>query len=188
MRPAASKKGRWPGWRLRITSRPTSWRSEATASSSRSGQPIARPIDVGGVLGGERVDPEPLRPQVTAAVDLEEVEDARRAGDREDPGGLEDVDRLGDARGAARRGSAAVRGAQHRDRQGDVGLDRLDQVADAGGLRRRRPHDARLGLDQHREALDGLERGGKAGARRGFLRAFAAHGVPLDLPVALLLG
>ena len=66
--------------------------------------PADRAADlVGGVLGREGVDPEPLGPQVAAAVLLEEVEDGGGAGDREDPGGLEDFDRLGDAGGAAGR-------------------------------------------------------------------------------------
>ena len=142
---------------------------------------------VGGVLGGEGVDPEPLRAQVAATVDLEEVEDSGRPGDRQHPGRLEDFDRLDDARGATRRRAAAIRRTEDGDRQGDVGLDRFDQVAGPRGLRGRGLHDPRLGLGQDREALYGLECGCQACAGRG-LRSLVAHGVLLGLSVALLLG
>ena len=67
-----------------ITSRPTSWRSDGDRELVAIG-PADRAADlVGGVLGREGVDPEPLRPQVAAAVLLEEVEDAGGAGDRQD--------------------------------------------------------------------------------------------------------
>ena len=52
---------------------------------------------VGGLLGGESVDAEALGPHLAAAVGLEEVEDRRGAGDRQHPGGLQDVDGLGNA-------------------------------------------------------------------------------------------
>ena len=102
--------------------------------------PADRAADLlGGVLGREGVDAEVLRPQLAAAVGLEEVEDGRGAGDRQDAGGLEDVDRLGNACATPPAAAAAVGGAQDGDRQGDVGLDRLDQLADARRSRRSPP-------------------------------------------------
>ena len=60
--------------------------------------PADRAADlVGGLLGGEGVDAEALGPHLAAAVGLEEVEYGSGAGDREDAGGLEHVDRRGDA-------------------------------------------------------------------------------------------
>ena len=129
---------------------------------------------VGGALGGERVDAEALRLQLPAAVGLEEVEARRGAGDRQHAGGLQHVDRVGDAGDAARGHAAAIGEAQHRDRQGDVGLDRFDQIADARRLGGRRGDHPLAGLDQDREALDRLEGLGQAAARRGRAAAVAA--------------
>ena len=143
---------------------------------------------VGGALGGERVDAEALRLQLPAAVGLEEVEARRGAGDRQHAGGLQHVDRLGDAADAAGDQAAAVGEAQDRDRQGDVGLDRFDQLADAGGLGGRGGDHPLARLDQDREALDRLEGVGEPAARSG--RAAGAVGLrgqvrDCDLAVAL---
>ena len=146
---------------------------------------------VGGALGGQRVDAEALGLQLPAAVGLEEVEDRRGAGDRQHAGGLEHVDRLGNAGDAAGRRAAAVGEAQHGDRQGDVGLDRFDQLADARGLGGRGADHPLARLDQDREALDRLEGLGEAAAgsrarlaRRASLRTTSCS---LDLAVAVRL-
>jgi hypothetical protein len=57
---------------------------------------------VGGALGGEGVDAEALGLQLPAAVGLEEVEAGGGAGDRQDAGRLEDLDRIGDSGGIRR--------------------------------------------------------------------------------------
>ena len=72
---------------------------------------------VGGPLGGEGVDAEALGLQLPAAVGLEEVEAGRGAGDRQHAGGLQHLDRLGDAADAAGDDAAAVGEAQHGDRR-----------------------------------------------------------------------
>ena len=122
---------------------------------------------VGGALGGEGVDAEALGLQLPAAVGLEEVEAGRGAGDRQHAGGLQHLDRLGDAADAAGDDAAAVGEAKDGDRQGDVGLDRFDQLADAGGLGGRGGDHPLAGLDQDREALDRLEGLGEAAAGGG---------------------
>ena len=87
---------------------------------------------VGGALRGECVDAEALGLELPAAVGLEEVEAGRGAGDRQHAGGLQHLDRVGDAGDAAGDEAAAVGEAKDGDRERDVGLDRLDQLADAG--------------------------------------------------------
>ena len=119
---------------------------------------------VGGALGGEGVDAEALRLQLPAAVGLEEVEAGRGAGDRQHAGGLEHLDRLGDAADAAGDEAAAVGEAQDGDREGDIGLDRFDELADPGGLGGRGGDHPLAGLDQDRKALDRLEGFGEPAA------------------------
>ena len=122
---------------------------------------------VGGALGGEGVDAEALGLQLPAAVGLEEVEARGGAGDGEDAGGLQHLDRGGDAGDAAGDEAAAVGVAQDRDRQRDVALDRFDDLADAGRLGGRGGDHPLARLDQDREALDRLEGLRQATAGRG---------------------
>ena len=134
-----------------ITSRPMSWRRAATASSSRSGQPIARPIRSAACWvarawtrkrSGRRSQP-PFCSKKSKTLAVPAI--ART------PEGLSDLDRLGDRR--RRPARAPPRLAERSTAtQGDVGLDRFDQLADAGGLRGRRLHHPGAGLDQDREA------------------------------------
>ena len=149
-----------------MTRRPTSCRSAATASSSRSAQPTARPIWSAARWVARAWMRKRSGFSSQPPLDSKKSKTRRGAGDRQDAGGLEDVDRVGDAGDAARADAAAVGEAQDGDRQGDVGLDRLDQLADAGGLGGRGAHDPLAGLDQDREALDRLEGVGEAAAGR----------------------
>ena len=150
--------------------------------------PADRAADrVGGVLGGEGVDPEALGPQVAAAVQLEEVEDAGGAGDRQHSGGLEHVDRLGDAGGAAGRAPPRLAARRTAIVRATSDSTASTSVADAGRLGGRRAHHPRLGLDQDREALDGLEGSGEARAGRGLARSLCrATACVLDLAVAVV--
>ena len=145
-----------------------SWSSAATASSSRSGQPTARPISVGGVLGRHGVDAEALRPQLPAAVGLEEVEDAARcrrspgppraSAPRPRPGRWRRRRRL--PQRLAKRRTEIVSATSDSTASTRSPIRAVSAVAAS--------HDPGAGLDQDREPLDGLERGSKAGAgRRG---------------------
>ena len=153
-----------------MTSRPTSWSSAATASSSRSAQPTARPISSAALLGGEGVDAEALGLQLPAAVGLEEVEDRGGAGDRQDAGGLEHVDRLGDAADAAARPRRCDwRSAAPRSSRPTSDSTASTSSPIRAGLGRRGAHHPLARLDQDREALDRLEgRGETAAGRRAW--------------------
>ena len=140
---------------------------------------------VGGPLGGEGVDAEALGLQLPAAVGLEEVEAGRGAGDRQHAGGLEHLDRLGDAADAAGDDAAAVGEAQDRDRQGDVGLDRFDQLADRGRSRRSRRRSPARGTRSGPGSARPPRRPRRGGCRaRRALRAAAGRRSALPLAAA----
>ena len=159
-----------------ITSRPTSWSRAATASSSRSAQPTARPTWsaacwVARAWTRNRSGRSSRLPFCSKKSKTLAVPAIART-----PEGL----RMSTASGmlAAPPGGLPPRLAARSTAivEGDVGLDRFDHLADPGGLGGRRLHHPGLGLDQDRKALNRLECGGEARARRGLLGAFAAHG------------
>ncbi len=146
-----------------MTRRPMSWMRAATASSSRSAQPTARPISSAACWvalawtrnrsGRSSQPPLDSKKSKTGAVPAI----ART------PDGLSTSTAVGIV--ATSPDAGAVGEPQDRDRQRDVGLDRVDQVADPGAVGGRRLEDPGAGLDQGREALNRLERGSKASTR-----------------------
>ena len=117
-----------------MTRRPTSCSSAATASSSRSAQPTTRPIWSAARWVARAWTRKRSGFSSQPPLDSKKSKTGRGAGDRQHAGGLQHVDRLGDAGDAAGDEAAAVGEAQHGDRERDVGLDRFDDLADPGGL------------------------------------------------------
>ena len=174
-----------------MTRRPTSCRSAATASSSRSAQPTARPISSAARWVASAWTRKRSGFSSQPPLDSKKSKIGAVPAIASTPEGLSTSTASGTPADATGRRAAAVGEAQDGDRQGDIGLDRFDQLADARRLSRRGADHPLARLDQDREALDRLEGVGETAAGSRTRRRAGVLGediVLLDLAVGGTVG